>query len=33
MGEGGGHDDPQNASDHRTQILRRKKLKLGDFYY
>ena len=28
---GGGHDGPQNVFDHCAQLLRRRKLKLGDF--
>ena len=31
QGGGGGHDTPQNVFDHCAQMLRRMKLKLGDF--
>ena len=32
-GHQGGHDGPPNVFDHCAQTLRRRKLKLGDFYY
>ena len=31
IGGGGGHDGPQNIFDHCAQMLKRRKLRLGDF--